>query len=360
MVESKSKRISKARQEEEKEKEFIKILMKFSPGTALRSALDDLMRARMGALLVVSREGISKVRWGGFKLNTIFTPQKLVEVAKMDGAIILSEDLRRIEHVNALLSPNVRISSKETGTRHQAAERTAKELNTIVLAVSERKNKITVYYKDRNYVLENSSEVLRKATETLQILEKQREIYGELKSNLNLLEINDIVTAGDICNVLQRIEIIKRISDMIQRSLVELGKEGVIVSMRLRELTGGLNKGRGLILKDYFKSRYAKVSSLLGNMDFDFLIETSNITETLFGEIYDKEVHPKGYRLLSKTNIPQRKVELLVKNFKNLSKIFNADKKEISKVVKNPKYVKSILGEIGNLREKILVGKQIT
>ncbi len=358
MVESKSKKISKIKKDEEKE--FINVLKKFSPGTALRTALDDLMRARMGALIVVSREGISKVRWGGFKLNTIFTPQKLVEVAKMDGAIILSEDLKRIEYINTLLSPNVRISSKETGTRHQAAERTSKELNTISVAVSERKNKITVYYKDRSYVLEDSAEVLRKATETLQILEKQREIYGELKSNLNLLEINDIVTAGDICNVLQRIEIIKRISHMIRRNLIELGKEGVIVSMRLRELTGGLDKERSLILKDYFKARYSKVDSILKNMDFDFLIETSNITKTIFGENYDKEIHPKGYRLLSKTNISERKIETLVKHFKNLSKIFNSGKEELSGAIKNQKYVKIIMDEIGNLREKILVGKQIT
>lgn len=345
---------------EESDKEFINVLKKFSPGTEIRSALDDLMRARMGALIVVSKEGISRVRTGGFKVDTKFTSQKLVELAKMDGAIILSEDMERISSVNALLAPSVKISTKETGTRHQSAERTAKELNTITVAVSERKNKITVYYGDKSYVLGDGGEVLRKATETLQILEKQKEIYKETLHNLNVLEINDIVTVEDICNVLKRIEIIKRISSMVRRKLVELGNEGSIVNMRLKELTAGLEKKRSLLLKDYFKARYSKVDSILKNMRFDSLVETANISKSLFGDSYGKEIKPKGYRLLSKTNLPEYKIDRLVKNFKNLPKILNAGRESLSKVLTKPKVADGFLEDIRNLREKILVGKQIT
>jgi diadenylate cyclase len=65
---------------------------------------------------------------GGFKINSKFTPQKLIELAKMDGAIILSEDAKKIEYSNALLTPDSKIRSSETGTRHKAAERTAKQI----------------------------------------------------------------------------------------------------------------------------------------------------------------------------------------------------------------------------------------
>ncbi|MFB6246922.1 MAG: DNA integrity scanning diadenylate cyclase DisA [Candidatus Pacearchaeota archaeon] len=355
------KKNNKKREElEEGEKEFINVLKKFSPGTKIREALDDLMRARMGALIVVSKEGISRVRTGGFKVDTKFTPQKLVELAKMDGAIIFSEDMEKITHVNTLLAPDVKISTKETGTRHQSAERTAKELNTITIAVSERKNKITVYYGDKSYVLGDGAEVLRKATETLQILEKQKEIYKETINNLNVLEISDIVTVEDICSVLKRIEIIKRISNMVRRKLVELGNEGLIVNMRLKELTAGLDKTRSLILKDYFKARYSKVDKILQEMRFDSLVETSNISKSLFGDSYGKDIKPKGYRILGKTNLPEYKVDKLVKEFKNLTKVLGANKESISKILTNPKVVESFLEDLKNLRDKILVGKQIT
>lgn len=359
MVEKK-KRVPKKDEMEQGEKEFIDVLKKFSPGTKIREALDDLMRARMGALIVVSKEGISRVRTGGFKVDTKFTPQKLVELAKMDGAIILSEDMERISQVNTLMAPDVKISTKETGTRHQSAERTAKELNTITVAVSERKNKITVYYGDKSYILGDGAEVLRKATETLQILEKQKEIYKENVNNLNILEMNDIVTVEDVCSVLKRIEIIKRISNMVRRKLVELGNEGLIVNMRLKELTAGLDKTRSLLLKDYFKARYSKVDNILQEMRFDSLVETSNVSKSLFGSSYGKEIRPKGYRILSKTNLPDYKTDKLIKEFKNLPKVLGANKESISKVLTNPKVSESFLEEVKNLRDKVLVGKQIT
>ena len=300
---------------EENEINLIDVLKKFSPGTSIRTALDDILRARMGALIVADNEGLLDIVEGGFKLNSKFSQQKLVELAKMDGAIVLSYDLKKILYANTLLSPNIRLSTKETGTRHKAAERTAKQLRTIVIAVSERKNKITIYYKDMSYELEKTSEILRRAAETLQILEKQKEIFDDLKINLNILEINNLVTISDVCDVLQRIEMLKRISDMVRRYLVELGKEGIIVSMRLKELTKNLNKEREMILKDYFKSKYFKVNAILENLNFDFLLETSNLLKILFGES-PESISPKGIRILNKTNLSEKDIKLLMKNFK--------------------------------------------
>lgn len=342
-----------------KDADLVEILKIFSPGTQMRAALDDMMRARMGALVVVDKEGLSGIMEGGFKVNCQFSSQKLVELSKMDGAIILSRDLKKILYANTLLVPKMGIKTTETGTRHKAAERTSKQIKTITIAVSERKNKITLYWRDKKYVLENSSEILRRATETLQILEKQKEIYNELIPNLSILEITNFVTISDVCNVLQRMEIIKKISDMVRRYLVELGKEGVIVSMRLKELTTNLEKERKMVLMDYFPDKQHDAEEILHNMNFDFLLESSNISRVLFEEIHDKRVYPQGIRILSKTNLLERDIKLLLNKFGTLEKIFMANKESLIGVLKSEGIADSFMKDLKDLKEKIIAGKRV-
>jgi diadenylate cyclase len=338
---------------------MINILKKVSPGTSIRTALDDLLRANIGALIAIDSEGLSSITSGGFRINAKFTPQKLVELAKMDGAIILSDDLKRILYANILLSPKVTITTKETGTRHQAAERTAKQIKTIVIAVSERKKKISIYYDEIKHELENTSEVLRRATETLQILEKQKEIYNDLLTNLNVLEINNLITTTEVCNILQRIEIIKRIEDIVKRYLIELGKEGAIVSMRLKELTKNIHTERELILNDYFPNELERANSTLENMNFDFLIETTNLSRILFHELQDKNISPKGKRILKKTNFLEKDIDTLINNFNTLDKIFDAPEKNLLEIFQNENLAKALAKELQKLREKIMSGKII-
>lgn len=351
--------IGKSKKVSDEEKNLTDILKNFSPGAAIRTALDDMLHAEMGALIVFEKEGLLDIVEGGFKINCKFTPQKLIELAKMDGAIILSKDLKKILYANTLLTPSSKINSKETGTRHKAAERTAKQFNTIVVAVSERRKKITIYLGDESHYLEETSEILRRAAETLQILEKQKEIFDELLSHLNVLEITGLTTMSDVCNVLQTAEIIRRISENVKKYLVELGKEGVIVSMRLKELTRSLSKQRESIIKDYFSSGRSKKDEILRNMNFDFLLETSNVLRMLFDELHDKPVASKGTRILKKTNLLKKDIKTLLDNLKTLDKIFNIDKESLKSIFKNENFVESFMEEIKNLKEKILMGKKI-
>ncbi len=344
---------------EEKEKRLVELLKLFSPGTSIRTALDDMMRARMGALIAVDKKGFFNIVDGGFRVNCKFSPQRLVELAKMDGAIILSNDLKKIIYANTLLVPDMKVGTSETGTRHKAAERTSKQINTLVIAVSERKNKITLYWGDICYVLERSSEILRRAAETLQILEKQKEISDDSISNLNILEINNLVTISDVCNVLQRVEAVKRISNKVKRYLVELGREGIIVSMRLKELTKNLKKERLMILQDYFGGADIQSERILTQMNFDDLLETSNLSKELFGEVHDKSISPQGLRILSKTNLDEKNVKLLIDRFKTLEKIFEVDKSELIEALEDEENVDSLRRDLESLREKILVGKKI-
>jgi len=347
------------KKEPEKELDLVDILKLIAPGSSIRIALEDMLKAKLGALIVIEKSGFYDAVEGGFRVNCRFSPQRLVELAKMDGAIILSKDMKKIIYANTLLVPDVVIQTKETGTRHKAAERIAKQFGTIVIAVSERKNKVTIYYKDLRYELEESSEILRRAAETLQILEKQKEIFNELLSNLNILEINNLVTTSDICSVLQRMEMIDRISAMVKRYLVELGKEGLIVSMRLKELTKNLNKEESLILKDYFGAKASRADTTLKNMSFDFLLENQNISRMLFDELHDRNISPRGYRIFGKTDLMEKDIKLLISTFKTLDKILNADIESMLKIFKKQESVDFFNKELKTLKEKIMVGKKI-
>lgn len=340
-------------------KNFMDILKMVSPGTSLRVGLDDLLRAKMGALIVFENEMTAPLIEGGFGINAKFTSQRLVELAKMDGAIILSNDGKKILLANTLLFPSIEIPTKETGTRHKAAERTAKQTKTLTIAVSERKNKISVYYGEIHHQLDQSSEVLRRASETLQILEKQRDAYDESLDALNAVELRRIATINDVCLVLQRVEIIKRISEVVKRYLIELGREGSIVKMRLKELTANLEKEEISILKDYFGSESGNSLSILESMDFDFLLEPMNLSRMLFDELHDRGISPKGIRILQKTNMLNRYVDLLTGNFENLKDILSASEEKLLKVMESEAMVAFFREEIYNLREKINLGRRI-
>jgi diadenylate cyclase len=343
----------------EKEKNLFDMLKLFSPGTSIRTALDDILKSGMGALIAVNTGSLLSIVEGGFKVNTKFSPQKLVELAKMDGAIILSEDMKRILYANTLLSPDIHFPTRETGTRHKAAERTAKHMDAITIAVSERKNKITLYYGKLRHELEASSEILRRATETLQILEKQKETFDDLLIGLNISEISDTTTVTDVCVILQTIEIISRISDVVRRYLIELGREGIIVSMRLKELTKTMNKERDMILEDYFLSQKIETDEKLKSINFDSLLETSNLINLLFGEFHDKSISPRGIRLLSKVHLEEREKSLLLNNFNNLTDIVNADKNILAKSFLDESISDLFIQDIENLKEKILIGKKV-
>ncbi len=345
---------------EDKEKDFLEVLKMFAPGTLLRSALDDLLSARMGALIVIENKKVHKIVEKSFRINSKFSPQRLVELAKMDGAIILSGNVKRILYANTLLFPNVKIPTRETGTRHKAAERTARQTGAIVIAVSERKNKITLYYKDLKYELKESSEILRRAAETLQILEKQREIYDDIMVNLNILEITGFVTVNDVCDILQRSEIIKRISGIVKKYLIELGKEGMVVSMRLKELIGNLAKEEEVILKDYFGSKYLSALDILEKMSFDYLLETKNIYTLLFSQFEGKRISPKGERILSKIRILGDYLPKLIERFNNLERILSAQKQELLDIFGSEELLNLFGDKIKDLREKIVKGKDIS
>jgi len=214
--------------EENKKSEdvLIELLKIVAPGTAIREGLENILKAKTGALIIIgdSQEVMNLVD-GGFFINEEYTASRLYELAKMDGAIVLSSDLKKILYANAQIIPNSTIPTKETGTRHRTAERTAKQTNEIVISISQRRNIITIFKGNFRYVIEDSSKVITKANQALQILEKYRKVLDTKISLLNEYEFNDTVTLDMVVTCIERAEQVMTIIAEIEQSIYELGDD---------------------------------------------------------------------------------------------------------------------------------------
>jgi diadenylate cyclase len=347
--------IDSGSENQEKKISFLDALNKISPGKNLRSALDEIIAMKAGALIVVDCPSLKELISGGFRINTKFTPQKLAELCKMDGAVILSEDLKKIIYANVLLVPDKDITTEETGTRHKAAERTAKQTGTIVIAVSEEKNKISLYYRGKKHILENSDLLLRKVSENLMILERQKELLEELLKNFNILEITNLVTIRDICTLIQKLEVIRKMLETMKRDLIELGNKGTLFKLMIKELSRGIVETEQSLLEDYIKDNL-RALELLEGVSFEGIMDLEALAGLLFKSSLEKTITPKGYRLLSKINITPEERNSIVESFDNLFNIFEKIK-EVDSILKNKG--EWFRKEIEVLKEKIFAGRKI-
>ena len=326
----------------QKEDNITSVLKLIAPGTPIREGLESILRAKTGALLLITdnNEVIKEIVDGGFVINEDYTSSKLYELAKMDGAIVLSGDMKKILYANAQLIPEHEIQTTETGTRHRTAERTAKQTGELVISISQRRNIITVFKGNDRYVLEDTDVVLNKANQAIQTLEKYKKVFDNKLNILNEYEFNDIVTLQNVVLAIQRAEMVMRIVEEIQRQIYELGDDGRLVKMQLDELIGGLEKEESLIIKDYVvkkKKSPEKILEELKELEYEELLKESSIAKLLGYEYFDNydevAVYPKGYRILSKVpRMPNNIVENLVDSFKSFQHILAADIESLDEV----------------------------
>jgi len=337
---------------------ILSILKLVSPGTALREAIEDIVKGGMGGLLIIEHPDLYKIIEGGFRINCKFTPQKLVELCKMDGAIIISEDFKKIIYANTLIVPDVSVLSKETGTRHKAAERTAKQLGTLAIAISERRGTITIYYHNMKYKLRESQEILRRATESLQILEKQREMFDELLLNLNVLEFTNLITLNDICTFVQKAELILKITSLIRRYVVELGKEGIIIKIRIRELLKDVEKEENEVISDYSRIKWKKTKNLLSALSLDELLETGNIILSL-GLSNTDTISAKSNRILKKVGLMESEANAISRELGSLPFIMEVGTDVIEKILKSEKKSHLLKKSLTEMKQQVMLGKRI-
>ena len=249
--------------------EINQILRTVSQGTNFRNSLEGIVHAKKGAIVVVEVDGIGSILDGGFKINSKFTPQKMVELSKMDGAIILSKDMKRITQANVMVYPDKKITTKETGTRHKTAERTAKMMSTLVATVSERRSEMAVYYKNFKHIIKNANEVLRKVNEHTQIIEKQRELFDMNVEKLSQMELRNYPNLQQASVVIQKGVLIEKMANDVKNLFVELRNEGTIIKTRLKELTSNVEKEVNLVIKDYTKVDLKKSRILINSLTYE-------------------------------------------------------------------------------------------
>ena len=322
-------------QTSEADTQLLVTLATVAPGTPLRDGLERILRGRTGGLMVLGYDkDVESICSGGFTLDIEFTPARLRELAKMDGAVILNADGGLIHRAAVHMMPDSRIETEEMGTRHQTAERVAKQTGHPVISVSQSMNIIALYVAGRRYVLEDSAAILSRANQALATLERYKLRLDEVSSTLSDLEIEDLVSVRDVAVVAQRLEMVRRIAREIDGYVIELGSDGRLLSLQLVELISGVDVDRELVVRDYLPSgrRSRTVERALTDLDelsdvelLDLVLVAKALGFTGAADDLDLTVSPRGYRLLARVpRLPATVVDRLVDSFGGLQRLLAA------------------------------------
>lgn len=333
--------VTRSNRPERKEQRLAGVLKSVAPGTALREGLENIVSARTGALIVMGDiSNVIKLCNGGFELNCPFSPQKLYELAKMDGAIILDEEIDRILLANVHLVPDSSLPTSETGMRHRTAQRVARQTKATVISISQRRDVVSLYIDEIKYVLADVRVIIAKANQALQALERYKARLNEVISNLNGLEFENLVTVTDVVTVLQRSEMAHRVAQEIEQYISELGSEGRLIDMQIEELMANVEMDILLVIRDYIlnRKRPESVRSELGKLSGEHLLDPMRVCQLLGydGEafrILDKPAHPRGYRLLRKVpRLPMTVINKIINRFGNLQSVLDAEIEDLDEV----------------------------
>lgn len=322
------------------DKKLLEVLARVAPGTALRTAIEQILRARTGALIIIGdTENVMNITNGGFDIDSEMTPFRLYELAKMDGAIILDEGAKRILMANVHLVPDYSVPTPETGIRHRTAERVARQTKAAALSISQKREIVSVYFDDFKYVLEDIPVVLAKANQALQTLEKYKRRLDQVSASLSALEFEDLVALSDVLTVIQRAEMVERISTELNRFITELGVDGRLLRMQSDELVRTVADDLLMTIRDYgSKPKLAeRARRRLADFSQEDLLDPLSIAPLLGFDgavnVLDQPAHSRGYRLLKRIpRLPVKIINKLVERFDNLKGITNATIEELDEV----------------------------
>lgn len=318
-------------------------LERISPGTPLRDGLERIQRGRGGGLIVLG-DGpeVTELCDGGICFDVPFSPSILRELAKMDGAVILSADGKRITRANVQLVPSPQYATVETGTRHRAAERTALQTGVPVVSVSASMNTLTLYAHGRRHRLEEPVVLMTRANQALSTVERYRQRLDIANQRLFVAEMNDYATVADVLGVLQRQMMLERAAKDLDMTIVELGADARQLTLQLAELEGSNATDIEMLVRDYIAADGAPsdaqvkagLASLEALPDAD-LLSTAALARQLglpaTEENLMQELTPRGYRALSRVPRVQKfLMDHIVGAFGKLPAILAASPEELA------------------------------
>jgi len=315
-------------------------LARVSPGTPLRDGIDRVVRAKAGALLVLSDDAdVLSICSGGFLVDAPYSPQRLSELAKMDGAIIISSDGGRIARANVHLVPDPSVATSETGTRHRTAERVARSLDVPVVSASEEMGVINVYTSGGKRQLQEVGYLLDRANQALQTLERYKVRLDDAITNLTAVEVEDVVSLRDVVAVVQRGEMVHRIADEIETMIIELGVDARLLRMQIDELYGEIDDELDLVVADYLPAgrtvadALAGMSQLSDDEVLNLRLAANALAPGKDSTDLSQEATPKGLRLLHRVSrLPTPTATAVADHFGGLAKLQRATVRDLMSV----------------------------
>jgi diadenylate cyclase len=317
-------------------------MKKVAPGMRLREALDAIIAGGSGALIVIGDEAnVAGLCNGGFSIDIPFTPQRLFELAKMDGAIILDADCERILKANVHLVPDPSLPTSESGMRHRTAERVSRQTRALVVSISQRREIVSLYLAGHRLTLDHVEVALAKANQALQTLERYRTRLDEVLERLTALEFYDLVTVADVTEAIGRFELVQRVAREVARYIVQLGTEGRLIRMQAEELTASVDETYVLLLRDYATDaglrKVQAIRSRLAEVPADRLFELESVGPVLSASSAmvgpEDHVRARGYRVLARIPmLPTSITHRIIEHFGSLPQILAASAAELDEV----------------------------
>jgi len=309
------------------------------PGQPLRNGVDLIADKKTGALIVIGTSAkLEKISSGGISLiNCSYTPEMMSELAKMDGAIIVDKSVNNILKANVHLNPSDDIETLQTGTRHRTAERVSVETDLSVVAVSEESSIIKVFNGNNVNELEESSIIFGRVNESLQSVDRTRRRFDDAVLELGELEIENTLTNQQVLEVIQRGELLGRLSQQVRKEASDLGEDSGLVMIQIDSLESGVRNTLDLVLKDHLPGkRFRNINKAvdeIANLTYEELNTIEHLGSVLFMESLDEVSASKGYRVLARLpGLPDNLHDSLIQKFKNLPNLLNASTDKLFEV----------------------------
>ena len=309
------------------------------PGQPLRNGVDLIADKKTGALIVIGTSAkLEKISSGGVSLNNCsYTPEMVSELAKMDGAIIVDKNVNNILKANVHLNPSDDIATSQTGTRHRTAERVSVETELSVVAVSEESSTIKVFNGNNVNELEKSSIIFGRVNESLQSVDRTRRRFDDAVLELGELEIENTLTNQQVLEVIQRGELLGRLSQQVRKEASDLGEDSGLVMIQIDSLESGVRNTLDLVLKDHLPAkRFRNINKAvdeIANLTYEELNTIEHLGSVLFMESLDEVSVSKGYRVLARLpGLPDNLHDLLIQKFKILPNLLNASTDKLFEV----------------------------
>jgi diadenylate cyclase len=292
-----------------------------------------------GALVVIGTgPQVESVCTGGFILdNASFTAQRLAELAKMDGGIVVDDRKGKILSANVHFMPDPDLPTDETGTRFRTAERLAQQTGFPVLAVSEEGHLLAVvFFGTARFGLQSVTELLGEANQRLQSIERLRNQFDESVARLSRYEADHLVSMREAVVVIQRAAVIRRLAKGLDTISAELGDEASLISLQAADLVEGVEEIAELVNIDYQRRkprRGQSVFTVIDKLDEDEVFNIELLADAIGLEPLDDQAAPRGARAIADVpRIPDGVADAILRRFGSFDRLMKATVEDLARV----------------------------